>query len=367
MRAWRSFDRFEGRAALRSWLYRIASNVCFDMLKGRQRRAMPIDLDGGRARRRSRRPADGREHRGSARSPIAASCRAAGDPAEEAVDPRVGAARVRRRAAAPPAAPARGADPARGVEVEGERGRRAARHDGRVGQQRAAAGAGDARRPQRHRGRRAAADRRRRSRSCSRVTSTRSNGSTSSRSWRCCTRTRRCRCRRTRCGCEGASEFGTWLRGPGSGCAGSRLRPHRRPTARPAFAQWRVDPDGGYDAWSIHVLTISDGGITGIDFFVDPTSSRSSTCRSTSTPDAATTNTSASPAISSRSTSTGHALRSRIATPNRRRRQLQARQRVERRLIGLGDPTHVDDDRFHVRQDRGAVSEVTDEFARRIG
>src|SRR5450631_2279569 len=44
VRAWRSFDRFEGRSAVRSWLYRIASNVCFDMLKGRRRRALPMDI-----------------------------------------------------------------------------------------------------------------------------------------------------------------------------------------------------------------------------------------------------------------------------------------------------------------------------------
>jgi RNA polymerase sigma-70 factor (ECF subfamily) len=44
LRAWRSYDGFEGRAALRSWLYRITTNVCLDMLNGRERRARPMDL-----------------------------------------------------------------------------------------------------------------------------------------------------------------------------------------------------------------------------------------------------------------------------------------------------------------------------------
>ena len=44
LRAWRNLDRFEGRAALSSWLYRIATNVCLTMLDGRQRRARPMDL-----------------------------------------------------------------------------------------------------------------------------------------------------------------------------------------------------------------------------------------------------------------------------------------------------------------------------------
>ena len=44
LRAWRNIDRFEGRAALRTWLYKIATNVCLDMLGSRQRRARPMDL-----------------------------------------------------------------------------------------------------------------------------------------------------------------------------------------------------------------------------------------------------------------------------------------------------------------------------------
>src|ERR1700755_2754766 len=44
VRAWKASDKLQERAALKAWLYRIASNVCFDMLQGPQRRATPMDL-----------------------------------------------------------------------------------------------------------------------------------------------------------------------------------------------------------------------------------------------------------------------------------------------------------------------------------
>jgi len=44
VRAWRASGSFEGRSSVRSWLYRIASNICLDMLRGRQRRARPVDM-----------------------------------------------------------------------------------------------------------------------------------------------------------------------------------------------------------------------------------------------------------------------------------------------------------------------------------
>ena len=44
LRAWQGMDRFEGRSSLRSWLYRIATNVCLDAVRGAGRRALPMDL-----------------------------------------------------------------------------------------------------------------------------------------------------------------------------------------------------------------------------------------------------------------------------------------------------------------------------------
>lgn len=43
MRAWASIDGFEGRSSLRTWMYRIANNICVDMLRSAQRRARPME------------------------------------------------------------------------------------------------------------------------------------------------------------------------------------------------------------------------------------------------------------------------------------------------------------------------------------
>src|SRR3984957_6330294 len=44
VRAWRNAARFEGRSSVRSWLYRIATNVCIDMGRHTQRRARPMEM-----------------------------------------------------------------------------------------------------------------------------------------------------------------------------------------------------------------------------------------------------------------------------------------------------------------------------------
>ncbi len=150
LRAWRRRETFEGRSTFRAWLYRIATNACLDLLAKRR----PEPATGGEVpwlqpypdRLLDELPADARGRPGDRR-------RRAGDDR----------ARLPGRGAAPRAAPAGRADPARRARLAGEGRRRAAGGLGQLREQRAAAG------PRRHArapaGRAAGLDRRRGGRS----------------------------------------------------------------------------------------------------------------------------------------------------------------------------------------------------------
>ncbi len=67
---------------------------------------------------------------------------------------------------------------------------------------------------------------------------------------------------------QGPAEIRRWLLGPGHGCRGSRLVPTAA-NGLPAFAQYRCDPDGGYAAWALIVLELADDRIVGVNNFLD--------------------------------------------------------------------------------------------------
>jgi RNA polymerase sigma-70 factor, ECF subfamily len=84
VRAWQAFDRFEGRASVRTWLHRIATNVCLDMQRATQRRARPVDLASWQAPGGA--TADAPSDPAVARPlPGCHASRVADDPAEQAV------------------------------------------------------------------------------------------------------------------------------------------------------------------------------------------------------------------------------------------------------------------------------------------
>ena len=67
---------------------------------------------------------------------------------------------------------------------------------------------------------------------------------------------------------RGATDIGRWLLGPGIGCQGSRLLPTEA-NGCPAFAQYRVDPQGGHTPWALQVLEVSGARISGFHAFLD--------------------------------------------------------------------------------------------------
>ena len=267
VRAWKSFDRFEGRSSLRSWLYRIASNVCFDQLKGRQRRAMPIDLlpagqgdapveapwieqpwlgpiPDARIMPATEDPAEVSMTRASVRLAFVAALqhlpprqRAVlilrevlkwhADEVAELLDTTVQSVNSALQRARATLADSNLSTESASAAVDDEQGALLARY----------------------------VDAFERFDVDALVALLHEDATIMMPPfplW-----------------LQGRDEYGLFLRHDGSACEGSRVLAIAANGA-PAFAHWKMSPAGGYDAWSIHVLQISDGRITGIDFFVDP-------------------------------------------------------------------------------------------------
>ncbi len=266
LRAWRNLDEFEGRAAFRSWLYRIATNVCLDMLNGRQRRARPMDL-GPAQSADTPLPAPLPEVTWIEPIPDGRVLSPETDPAELAVTREtIRLAFVSALQHLPPKQRAvlilrevlrwKAAEVAELLETSVQSVNSAL---------------------QRARATLAQTD----------ITSSTPIESLDEEQRALLARyvdafERYDMDALTSLLHEDATwsmpPYDLWLRthldirkwclGPGIGCKGSRLIPTVA-NGLPAFAQYKPAPDGGYEPWSLQVLEISDGQITGISFFLD--------------------------------------------------------------------------------------------------
>lgn len=67
---------------------------------------------------------------------------------------------------------------------------------------------------------------------------------------------------------QGPEDVRTWMLGMGSGCRGSRLVATKA-CGWPAFAQYRLKPEGGYRAWALIVLELEGDAVVGVNSFLD--------------------------------------------------------------------------------------------------
>ena len=262
LRAWRSADRFEGRASVRSWLYRIATNVCMDMLRGRRRRARPMELGPSS-------PPD-EEHLGSVLPehmwvtpiPDGSVLPEDGDPAEIAV------ARDTVRLAFVTALqhlPARQRNTSHKMRTAAEAASLLGTSVAAVNSALQRARATLAALPDTARPRNVAADQApllaryvsafERYDMSSLVTLLHEDAVQSMppfAMW-----------------IQGAKNITTWMVQPGpSECAGSRLLPVMANGCQ-GFGQYRIDPEGGYKPWALQVVEISGDQIAELHFFLD--------------------------------------------------------------------------------------------------
>ena len=256
IRAWRAFDRFEGRAAVKSWLYRIATNVCLDMLSGRERRARPMDL-------------------GPAREPVAENLNTlpevtwiqpVPDPADVVVDrDTIRLAFVAALQHLPPRQRAvlilcevlrwQATEVAELLETS------VASVNSALQRARAAVAASDltpvtAELDEADRALLARYVEAFERYDIDALTSLIREDATQSMPpfdlW-----------------LAGRDDILTWWFGPGIGCNGSRVVPTVSANGSPAFGQYKPSPDGGYDPWALQVLELSGGRIVEFTFFLD--------------------------------------------------------------------------------------------------
>ena len=266
VRAWRSRDRFEGRAAMRSWLYRIATNVCLDMLKSRERRARPMDLGP------SSEPIEANLHTRSETTwiePIPElQVAPEGDPAEVTVvreSIRLAFIAALQRLPAKP----------RAVLILREVLRWEATEVAELLDTSVASVNSALQR--------------------ARATLAKSNVSTADPVPQLNDADRKLLQRYVKAfedydmtaltsliredafqsmppydmWLSGRDDILAWWVGPGIGCKGSRVIPTRSANGMPTFGQYKPSPNGGYEPWALQVLELSDGRIGEFTFFLD--------------------------------------------------------------------------------------------------
>ncbi len=253
VRAWRGIGAFEGRASLRSWLYRIATNVCLDMLSGAQRRARPMDL-------------------GPAQAPLGENLNALPettwieplpDPAEAAVardtirlafvaalqhlPPRQRATLILREVLGWQASEVAELLET-SVSAVNSALQRARATLGKANLQSADTSKIDRALLERYVAAFEAYD-------IEALTSLIHEDAIQSMPpydlW-----------------LRGRDDIFAWWLGPGIGCKGSRVIPTVRVNGSPAFGQYKPDPAGGYSPWALQVLEVSEGRIAEFTFFL---------------------------------------------------------------------------------------------------
>jgi RNA polymerase sigma-70 factor (ECF subfamily) len=267
VRGWKSLERFEGRSSVRSWLYKIATNVCLDMLDGRKRRARPIDLGPAVEPIESNLNVPG-EVTWIEPLPDSLICAGQGDPAEAAVAREtVRLAFVAALQYLPPRQRAvlilcevlrwSAAEVAQlldtsvaSVNSALQRARATlAELELSTNSRPSVLDAGDRELLERYV---EAFERYDIGALTALIQEDASQSMPPFDMW-----------------LSGRDDILAWWFGPGIGCRGSRVIPAGAANGSPAFGQYKPSPDGGYDPWALQVVELSAGRIAEFTFFLD--------------------------------------------------------------------------------------------------